>query len=234
MTICERDVVVERAVEVDPLAVGLRRDRGLREPLADRRRDVGRRRPRRVLPARTVGERDRDLLAHGVSIVGAVGDLRNGVEATQRGYRRAVPSRFGSRRSAAVRSGARGRRRAARPSSQQHRVRASGRRRPRGSRSRGRRARRARAARRGRRRSRRAPAARTAPGRDRSGASAAASSRCSSAVPSSRSVSYHSKPVPVVVAQQREPDRARVGDLQQVARRTRGCRATSTSSRPRS
>ena len=47
----QRDVVVERTAQVDPFAVGLRRDRGLGEPLADRRRDLGRRRA----PTRTPG-----------------------------------------------------------------------------------------------------------------------------------------------------------------------------------
>ena len=60
----DRRVVVDRPVQVDRLAVHRRRDRGLGEALADRRRDL--RRP--VVPAGSsrrgsVGQRDRDVRA---------------------------------------------------------------------------------------------------------------------------------------------------------------------------
>ncbi len=62
----DRDARVarDRPVEVDPLAVDACRDGVLREARTDRSRDLGRRRARRDLAGRRIGQRDRDLLSH--------------------------------------------------------------------------------------------------------------------------------------------------------------------------
>ncbi len=60
----DRRVVGQRALEVELGAVDRRRHGRLGEALADRRRHVTRRRPGRVLALGTVGEGDRDLVAH--------------------------------------------------------------------------------------------------------------------------------------------------------------------------
>jgi hypothetical protein len=64
----QRDIGRERAVEVEPLAVDARGERGLGEALADRGSDLRRRRPAGDPTTRSIGQRDGDLVAHHVSV----------------------------------------------------------------------------------------------------------------------------------------------------------------------